>query len=48
MGSSQDFIDSKVDILTGKNNSSNLDIDYQKIEQYLNFRLTISNKDDGK
>ena len=47
MRSSEDFIKSKVDILTDKNDTRNLDIDYQKLEKYLNFRLTLRNRDNG-
>lgn len=47
MRSEKDFIDSKVDILTD-GDAGRMDIDYEKLEKYINIRLTLRDRDNGK
>jgi hypothetical protein len=46
MQSSEDFIKSKVDVLTD-GDAKKFDIDYEKLEKYLNFRLTLRDRVNG-
>ena len=46
MGSAKDFIDSKVELLTG--DVSKFDVDYDLLSKYLNLRLTIRDREKGQ